>query len=802
MKKIIFSFFLFTLFSVCVSAQMSDDQVMIYVKQEYQKGTSQEVIATNLLKRGVSQTQLERIKKQQESKQLSTNTADKSSQQLSRERAQDPELELSPDHIDEIKSSIDVDDSDSSPIFGHNIFNQKNLTFNPIVNIPTPVDYRLGPNDEVVIDIWGASQNTVRQTITPDGSITVDRLGPIYLNGMTISEANDYVQKKFGSIYSGISSGEEGISSIKLTLGQIRTIQLNVMGEVVAPGTYSLSSLSSVFHALYRAGGVNKIGSLRSIKLYRNNKLIKTIDVYKYILDGKLNDDVRLADGDVIIVPTYNSLVNISGSIKRPMYYEMTATETVDDLIKYSGGFKGDAYKKYIQIYRKTGSDNKIFTLTESESKTFTLDDEDFVSIGVGLGLFENRVEIKGAVFRGGYYEIGNGITTVKQLIAAADGVQGDAFLSRAVLTREKEDLKTEIISIDIRDLLYEGGTDIVLRKNDVLYIPSINELQEVGDITIFGQVARPGSYQFSDNTTLEDLIIKSGGLLESASSVKVDVARRIIDPYALTQDRTLSENFTFALKDGLVIDGEQGFVLKPFDQVYVRKSPGYHAQKNIFIEGEVLFPGAYALNKKTERISDVVKRAGNLTFDAYPEGARLVRQQNQYELFRDQALLRLSKQDTKDSISVKSLDLSKSYNVGIELNLAMKNPGSDYDLVLREGDRIIIPEYDNTVKINGAVMYPNTVVYKKGEKIAYYINQAGGYADNAKKNKAFVLYMNGTVSKVKGRDRNVIQPGSEIVIPTKEQSKRLSLAEIVSMGSSVTSMASVVALLINSLSK
>lgn len=802
MKKIISYFFLSLFFSVYVSAQMSDNQVMDYVKQEYEKGTSQEVIATNLLKRGVSQTQLERIKKQQEDKQLSTNVADKSTQQLKRERTADPENEVSSDQIDEIKSTIDVDDESSIQIFGHNIFNRKNLTFNPAVNIPTPIDYRLGPNDEVVIDIWGASQNSVRQTITPDGSITVDRLGPIYLNGLTIKEANDYIQKKFASIYSGIAAGEESSSFVKLTLGQIRTIQINVMGEVVAPGTYSLSSLSSVFHALYRAGGVNKIGSLRSIKLYRNNKLIKTIDVYKYILDGKLNDDVKLSDGDVIIIPTYNSLVNISGSIKRPMYYEMISTETVNDLVNYSGGFKGDAYTKYIQLYRKTGNDNKIFTLTEADSKTFVLDDEDFVSIGTGLGLYENRVEIKGAVFRGGYYEIGNGITTVKQLIAAADGVQGDAFLNRAVLTREKDDLKTEVISIDIRELLYGSGTDIVLRKNDVLYIPSINELQEIGDITVYGQVARPGSYKFSDNITLEDLIIQSGGLLESASSVKVDVARRIIDPYAVTQDRTLSENYTFALKDGLVVDGEQGFVLRPFDQVYVRRSPGYHEQKNIYIEGEVLFPGAYALNKKTERISDVVRRAGNLTLDAYPEGARLIRQQSRDELFRGQALLKLAGQDTKDSISVKSLDLAKSYNVGIELNLAMKNPGSDYDLVLREGDRIVIPEYDNTVKINGAVMYPNTVVYKKGEKISYYINQAGGYADNAKKNKAFVVYLNGTVSKVKGGGSSIIKPGSEIVIPTKDQSKRMSLAEMVSMGSSITSMASVVALLINSLSK
>lgn len=800
MKKITFCFFLSFFSVISVFAQMSDDQVMSYVQQEYTKGTSQQVIASNLMKRGVNQEQLERIKKQQEKQQLSTTVSNKNSQQLRKERTTSVDEAVTSDQMDELSSNVNPEESDSIQIFGHNIFNIKNLTFSPSENIPTPVDYVLGPGDEVIIDVWGASQDNVRQTISPDGSITIDRLGPIYLNGMSIKDANDYLQNKFSSIYSGISSGQEGSSSIKLTLGQIRSIQINVMGEVVLPGTYTLSSLSSAFNALYRAGGVRDIGSLRSIKLFRNNKLVQIVDVYKYILEGKTKDDVRLMDGDVIIVPTYSSLVNISGSVKRPMFYEMLPSETIETLITFSGGFKGDAYKKNIQLYRKTGNENKIFTLSDNEMKNFHLYDQDSISVGTGLNLYENRVEIIGAVFREGYYEIGNNITTVKQLIQASDGLRGDAFLNRAVLTREKEDLTTEMLSIDVRNLLYGNGEDVVLRKNDVLYIPSINELQEIGDLVIHGEVTRPGSYKFADNTTLEDIILQAGGLLESASSVKVDVARRIIDPHAMTQNRVLSENFSFAIKDGLVVDGEKGFVLAPYDQVYVRRSPGYHEQRNIYVLGEVLFPGAYALNKKTERISDVVKRAGNITTDAYPKGARLVREQSSEEQFRSESLLKLASQSTKDSISVKSLDLDKSYNVGIELNLALENPGSDYDLVLREGDRIIIPEYENTVKINGAVMYPNTVVYKSGEKLAYYINQAGGYSDNAKKNKSFVIYMNGTVSKANKGDKNAIQPGSEIVVPTKDQSRRLSLAEIISMGTSVTSMASVIALLINSL--
>lgn len=801
MKKIIFSFFLLLSYAGSVLAQMSDQQVADYVKQEYAKGTSQQVIATSLLQKGVTKSQLERIKQQYEKEQTSTDISSKSSQSLSQQRRENPQEDMAVGALDEISTEATSvgEVSDQEKVFGRNIFNNKNLSFSPNVNIPTPLDYRLGPGDEVVINIWGVSQTTLQQTISSEGSITVDRLGPVFLNGMTIKEANDFVQRKFSSIYAGVGA-DGGASQIKLTLGQIRTIQVNVWGEVAVPGTYSLSSLSSVFHALYRAGGINNIGSLRSVKLYRNNKLLKELDIYKYLLDGKLNDDIRLMDNDVIVVPPYVSLVDISGEVKRPMYYEMTGKESLATLISYAGGFTGDAYTKKLRIVRGTGTDKKIFTVDENEFASFILKDKDVVTIATGLDLFDNRVEIKGAVYRSGYYEIGKKINTIKDLITAADGIRGDAFLNRAVLTREKEDLTTEIISVDLRKLLYENGQDIVLRKNDILYIPALSDLKEFGDFVVHGEVARPGNYQYADNTTLEDLIVQAGGLLESASIVRVDVARRIIDPNSMTVNRSLSDNYSFGIKDGLVIDGEQGFVLKPYDQVYVRRSPGYHEQQNVAIAGELLFPGTYALNKKTERISDLVKRAGNLTPDAFARGARLVRQRSDEEQFRSQAALKVANQGGKDSISVKTLDLASTYNVGIELDKALANPGSDYDLVLRTGDRLIVPEYDNTVKINGAVMYPNTVVYKKGEKLSYYINQAGGYTDNAKKSRSFVIYMNGTVSKIKGSDRNAIQPGSEIIIPSKEQARRMSMAEILSLGSSVTSMASLIGVLINTM--
>jgi protein involved in polysaccharide export with SLBB domain len=801
MKKIILSFLTSFLFVSGIWAQMSDEQVVQYVKQEHSKGTSQEQIATALIKRGVSRNQLERIKNQQENAQLNESSSEKSSAIIHRERQKAPENEINTGELDVVSTEMSpANTSSAGQIFGRNIFNARNLSFSPNTNIPTPVDYRLGPGDEVIIDIWGASQASVRQTISPEGSIMVDRLGPIYLNGLTIKEANTYVQKKFSDVYAGIDAG--GTSQIKLSLGQIRTIQINVMGEVVLPGTYSLSSLSSVFHALYRAGGVNNIGSMRSIGLYRNGKLLRTLDVYEYLMSGKLSEDIRMTDGDVIIVPPYISLVSISGNVKRPMFYEMTDKESVADLIKYCGGFTGDAYTKKIRLTRSTEGENQIFTLADDTYHNFKLRDKDIVSVSSGLELFENRAEINGAVYRSGYYEIGKDIKTVKDLIVAADGLRGDAFVNRALLTREKEDYTIEMLPVDVRSILDGIKPDIELKKNDILYIPTVADLKEYGDFVIHGAVARPGAYKYADNTTLEDLLVKAGGLLESASTVRVDIARRMIDPTSTTESRVLSESFSLAVKDGFVLAGDSGFVLKPYDHVYVRNSPGYQVQRNVYVSGEVLFPGAYALNKKTERISDLIKRSGSITLDAYPKGARLTRLRTDEERFRSQIALQMARQERKDSIDINALMLAPIYNVGIELDKALQYPGSDYDLVLREGDVLTVPEYENTVKVNGAVMYPNIVTFKKGERISYYIEQAGGYHDKAKQKKAFIIYMNGTVSKVKKWNRNIIQPGCEIIVPTKEESTKLSVPQMITIGSTATSALTVVALLINALTK
>lgn len=805
MKRVILYFFISLISGNLLFAQMSDSQVIEYVKTEAAKGTSQQMIATELLKRGATQDQLLRIKSQvNQQNQNTSNINTPTNRPTLRKDVTSETYALRNDSIArqlEYQREYGLLEDNKPVIFGKNIFNQKNLSFLPNMNIPTPEDYKLGPGDEIVIDIWGASQASLQQIISPEGSIVVDRLGPVYLNGMTIREANSYIQQKFSSVYSGIGN-EGGSSQIKLTLGQIRTIQINILGEVAVPGTYALSSLSSVFHALYNAGGINDIGSLRSIQLYRKGKLIKTIDIYQYLLNGNASGETRLMDGDIIMVPPYISLVEIVGKIKRPMFYEMTVTETLSDLIKYSGGFTGDAYKDKIDITRKTGKYDKAYTVSSKDFENFILDDKDSIFVSAGLNQFDNRVEIKGAVFRPGYYEVGEQIKTIKNLIEKAGGIKENAFLNRAILTRERADLTRETVPINLKNLLEGRTADINLKKNDMLLVASDSVLVELGSFTIYGDVQVPGEYDYAEGTSIEDLIIKAGGLLKSASLAKVDVSRRIVDPLSIESPNIIADIYTFNIKNGLVVDGPPDFVLSPYDQVYIRRSPGYIEQRNIEIAGEVLFPGKYALKEKTERLSDIVKRAGNLTPHAFSAGARLLREKTIMEMTEERKAMQALSKGLKDSISTDLLNINPYYSVGIELDKAIANPKSEYDLVLREGDQLIVPEYDNTVRINGSVMYPNTVLYKRGQKVSYYINQAGGYSDLAEKKRAYIVYMNGTVAKVKGSNRDAIQPGCNIVIPSKEQKEKMSLAQILSLGTSVTSMASVVALLINNLSK
>ena len=804
-RKIIVLLCIALSFSIVAIAQtMTDQQVINYARQQAAAGVSQREIATQLLRRGVTMQQLERIQQRVQNNDANVG-ANEAPAQLENQapvrrtiNTQDgyDEAELRDQATvqEVIRESESENTVTGGEIYGHSLFTNRNLTFEPNANMATPTNYKLGPGDEVIINIWGASENTIRQTITPEGSIQVSGLGPIHLNGMTVREANAYLQREFAKIYSGIG-GQEPSSQIQLTLGNIRSIQINIVGEVALAGTYRLSAFSSVFHALYRAGGVSRIGSLRNIKVIRNGRTVATIDVYDILMQGKMNDDIRLQEGDVIRVDTYKKLVQLEGKVRRPMYYEMKDNESLQTLLNYAGGFTGDAYKKSIRIIRKSGGQYAVQSVNEIDFGTFQMDDGDVVSVEAALDRFENRIEVRGAVYRPGIYQLDGTVNTVKSLITKADGLRDDAYTSRVLLDREKDDLTHEMISIDLGALMNGTAPDIVLQKNDMLFVPSTAELQEEQRVSITGQVQNPGTFLYSEGMTVEDLILMAGGLREAAATTKIEIARRIKSPMSQIETNVLGESYTIDLANGLLKDSDRGFKLMPFDHVYVRRSPAYREQQNVTIQGEVLFGGVYALQNKNERISTLVERAGGVTADAYLKGARLTRTMTADELKRRQDVLELSRTGN-DSIDLSRRDIATTYSVGIDLEEALRNKGGSADIVLREGDVIYIPEMNNTVKISGTVMYPNTVTYRNGAGISYYINQAGGYGNRAKKSKVYVVYANGNVAKAKRFGGAKIEPGCEIIVPSKPEKNASNFTQSITIASTVTSMAAMIATL------
>ena len=754
------------------------------LREAQSQGKSQEEMIVLLTQKGVTREQLERIRAN-----YTEDTRDSvvESGVTERERTEVPVATVTPQRSERAESRV----------FGREVFNSELLTFEPNLNIATPDNYVLGPGDEVIIDIWGDSKQTLRQSIAPDGTIIDPQIGPITLNGLTIQEANSRLKNAYSRIYSTMN-GEEPTTFMKMSLGEIRSIRVNVMGEVVVPGTYTLPSLASLFHALYCAGGVNNIGSLRAVKVSRGGNPLAEVDIYDYLLKGKSGLDIRLEDGDVIIVPPYQNLVAVSGKVKRPLIYEMKEGEAMADLLDFAGGFTGDAYKEAVRVIRKSGREYQVFNVEKTGFAQFTLTDGDEIAVDSVLARFENRVEIRGAVYRAGMYALDGQVSTVRQLIEKAEGVRDDAFLNRAVLYRDMPNTMREAQSVDVKALLENRVEDIVLRKNDVLYIPSIYDLSEEQTIAVRGAVGNPGTFNYVEGMTLEDVIVQAGGLRESASVVKIDVARRIKNPKSMDVTNVLAENFTLTLKDGLVIDGNENFIIMPFDEIFVRNSPGYQVQQSVTVTGEVLFEGEYVLSEKGQRLSDLVKKAGGINPDAYVSGARLVRQMNEFERRRVESTLRFAQQGIKDSIDVNSLDIGNDYYVGIDLRKALKNPGSEYDVVLRPGDRLIVPEYAGTVKISGGVMYPNVVVYEKGAGLKHYIAQGGGTLPRAKKNRAFIVYMNGTVAKSKAFAKAKPAPGCEIIVPVKPARRGTSLAEIMSLATSTTSIAALVTSILN----
>ena len=842
------------------SSSMSDDQVMSFVVKEHERGTSNPQIVTKLMQKGVDISQISRVrdKYERQMKQggvtgASTEVAGKDASRLrtnngktrkdygsgisqesqnysnyrvsaekdanyrhtydnNDEEYMDFQNELSgiiPDSTLMLKQLLAEREQNRKKVFGRDIFNNKELSFEPNMNIATPQNYRLGPGDAVIIDIYGASQKTIQSTVSPDGEVTIEGYGPVNVSGLTVAQANARLRNTLGSRYRS--------SRVKLTVGQTKTIMVNVMGEVKAPGTYTLSAFATVFHALYMAGGTNDLGTLRNIKVYRNNRLVTVVDIYDYILNGKLTGNVRLSDNDVIVVGPYDCLVTVTGKVKRPMIYEMKKNESVNSILKYSGGFTGDAYKKSVRVNRKTGREYAVYNVGEFDFSSFRVDDGDSISVDSILPRYANTVEVKGAVFRPGMYNLGEQVNSVRTLVEHAEGMTEDAFTNRAVMHRMKKDRTLEVIAVDIAGIMDGKVPDIPLKENDVLFISTRQDKIQERTITIRGEVQYPGTYQYADNETIEDFVLQAGGLTDKASMVNVSVSRRVADNKALQPDSVIAQTFTLSLKDGFVVDGTPGFVLMPFDEVMIRKSPGYAEQKNVKVEGEVMFSGSYTLTRRNARLSDLFAKSGGATELAYIKGARLIRKANETEKERMRAVLKMQREQQQKNLlqlaassngsnlqdvakGAQSAELEKfnvpdEYPIGIDLAEALNNPGSDADMILREGDRLIVPQYNGTVKINGAVMYANTVAYEKGRSVKSYIDEAGGFASDAQKSKAYIIYMNGKVAKV-GHGAKV-QPGCEIVIPSKLK-RKMSVAETMSLGTSMSSIAAMIATIAN----
>ena len=801
MKKLLLVLFL-TLFTATVNfaQSMSDEDVMEYVKTGVKQGKTQKQLYQELLIKGVTKEQLLRIKEKYEQQQSEAKTI-KGNADVDTQR-------LNPEKRDDVASAQDDNKQQAAPeggiqVFGRDIFRNSDLTFEPSMNIATPTDYRLGPGDQVVIEVWGASEANITQKVTPDGYISIPDIGPVAVNGLTVQAASERIRGKLSKIYSGMKTANVDLSTnVKVSLGQIRTIQVNIMGEVARPGTYALSSFSTVFHALYKAGGISELGSLRNIKVVRGGRTVATVDVYDYIINGRSHSDIRLQEGDVILASPYDALVLIQGKIKRPMYYEMKSSESVLTLINYAGGFTNDAYSSAVTVERNNNKEKTICTVDDMNYGVFKVKDGDIVSIGAILDRYDNRVEIKGAVYRPGFYAMGKDISTVRDLIQKADGLLDDAFTNRAVLHRENPDKTLEVISVNTKGILNGTEPDILLQKNDILFIPSIYDLEAKGTLEIVGEVFSPGVFPYAANTKLEDLIIMAGGLTEAASTVRVDVTRRLNDAKSTKKTKDISKTFSFSVKDGFVVEGEPGFILEPYDQVFVRRSPGYSQKINVTINGEVEFEGSYALNVRNERLSDVIKQAGGLTEFAYLEGARLERQLTYEEYLQAKELMAMitsnNKVEGNDSIVVP--EVTRTYPVGIDLVEIMKNPHSEIDPVLQDGDVVIIPQLMTTVSVSGSVRKPNTVVYNPTMKLKDYISEAGGYAERARKSGTFILYPNGHIKELgKSASAKEIIGGSKIIVPQKAKSQ-WNIGTTLSTVTTSVSMLAVIASLINTL--
>jgi protein involved in polysaccharide export with SLBB domain len=836
---------------------LSDDQIRQYVRAAQERGVSQEQVEAGLRQRGMSEIQVQKLRTRIQNLGRETRSMYFESEKKDEERQSLP----SEDHVINILQTKDFEKIQEqkfrSRIFGSSLFGNPSLTFEPSFNMPTPSNYRIGPGDELIIDIWGASEANFIAPVTPEGYIRIRNLGPVYVNGFTVEVARERIIGRLSSIFSGLK-GTHPSTFAQVNLGNVRRVKVSIIGEVVQPGTYTVSSLSTIFNALNVAGGPTANGSFREIQVIRNNKTVATIDLYQFLITGEQANNIRLEDQDIIRVGPYLHRIQLTGEKKRlEDLYELKPDENMADLINFAGGFTDKAFTHQIKVRRNTLKERRIIDVSHDQFGQFPLIAGDMINIEPILDRFENRVQIAGAVFREGEFELCNELT-VKQLIIKAEGLRGDAFLERATIYRTKDDFSTEVVAFNIREVM-NGANDIALQREDLVKISSIYDLNEEYFIEIKGEVRIPGVFPYMQNMTIEDLIMVGGGLMESASNSRVEVVRRF-KTENISTGGTVAEVSTFNISKNLRMEEKDlNFTLRPFDMIFVRKSPGYQVQQIAQVAGEVLYPGTYGIKHKTERISDLIKRTGGLTDEAFINGATLLRRteyntnninesyagkinelknrnhsisgareqfiMTESEYFRNQRLARLDnnlrENDTeliyenkrhtmsvlgaRDSL-LKDTDTRQMDAIGIDLAEILRNPGSKHDLILEDGDILNIPKELQTVRLRGELLYPITVRYDRSNSFSNYVSRAGGYSSHAKKNKAYVVYANGSVDRTRSflffKNYPDIEPGAEIIIPSKPERGGLSTQETVGLATGAATLSYLVITIINSLSK
>jgi protein involved in polysaccharide export with SLBB domain len=678
----------------------------------------------------------------------------------------------------------------SVSLFGYDFFSNSKVSFTPSVNIAVPENYQIGPGDEIMIDLWGASEITYKATVNNSGSIKIGGIGFIFINGFTLENATKKIISKLKKKHAGITAADTSYNKINtnVTVSKIRTVQVNIIGEVKVPGTYALNSLSTVLNALYVAGGPTKLGTFREIQLVRANKVVATLDIYDYMLSGTQEGNLKLQDQDVLLVSPYKNLVSVEGAVKRVGVYELKEGQTLANLIQYFGGFTPIAYTNLLVVERLNGARKEVREVALEEAANFLMQAGDKLVVQEILDTYENRISIAGEVYRPGSFELFDKMS-LKALIEKAEGITPEAFLSRGLLVRTFDDTHKENIAFSVSEIL-NGSSTIVLKSKDQVLILNKEELRAKRTISIGGAVNKPSSFVFVDKLQIEDLIAMSGGLREGGDPKNISVSR-VLNDGSFT---TLSKVYSVSSDENLAINNGTPFYIEPFDIINVRYTKGYESQTTVSISGEVKYAGSYTLINKNERISDLVERAGGFTDFAYVRGAALIRQTNakySEDILRNMAFTEGQGVDLDGLIEMEAN--ATEFKVGIDLNAILENKGADIDMYLRAGDQLLIPSKRQTVKVSGMVVKPSLIQFKEGQSLKAYVGKSGGFAETAKKSKLYVSYANGDIKTAKNflffKWYPKLAPGATIFVPAKPQKERMSTAEIMGITTSIATL-------------